>query len=96
MSYGDKSVGTNHVLPTSGAASYTGGLSVHKYMKIVTWQRGSREGYKPVAQATARIARLEGWKAMPAPPMCAWRNTSRRRIRSRRGPSDARCRASLI
>ena len=60
VSYGDKSVGTNHVLPTSGAASYTGGLSVHKYMKIVTWQRGTREGYKPVAEATARIARLEG------------------------------------
>lgn len=60
VSYGDKSVGTNHVLPTSGAASYTGGLSVHKYMKIVTWQRGTRDGYKPVAEATARIARLEG------------------------------------
>jgi len=60
VSYGDKAAGTNHVLPTSGAASYTGGLSVHKYMKIVTWQRGTREGYKPVAEATARIARLEG------------------------------------
>ena len=48
------------VLPTSGAASYTGGLSVHKYMKIVTWQRATREGSKPVAEATARISRLEG------------------------------------
>lgn len=60
VSYGDKASGTNHVLPTSGAASYTGGLSVHKYMKIVTWQRATREGSKPVAEATARIARLEG------------------------------------
>ncbi len=60
VSYGDKATGTNHVLPTSGAASYTGGLSVHKYMKIVTWQRATREGSKPVAEATARIARLEG------------------------------------
>ena len=60
VSYGDKAAGTNHVLPTSGAASYTGGLSVHKYMKIVTWQRATREGSKPVAVATARIARLEG------------------------------------
>ena len=60
VSYGDKATGTNHVLPTSGAASYTGGLSVHKYMKIVTWQRATREGAKPVAEATARIARLEG------------------------------------
>jgi sulfopropanediol 3-dehydrogenase len=60
VSFGDKATGTNHVLPTSGAASYTGGLSVHKYMKIVTWQRATREGAKPVAEATARIARLEG------------------------------------
>ncbi len=60
VSYGDKAAGTNHVLPTSGAASYTGGLSVHKYMKIVTWQRATREGSKPVAEATARISRLEG------------------------------------
>jgi sulfopropanediol 3-dehydrogenase len=60
VSYGDKAAGTNHVLPTSGAANYTGGLSVHKYMKIVTWQRATREGSKPVALATARISRLEG------------------------------------
>jgi sulfopropanediol 3-dehydrogenase len=60
VSYGDKASGTNHVLPTSGAAGYTGGLSVHKYMKIVTWQRSTREGSKRVAEATARISRLEG------------------------------------
>ena len=60
VSYGDKASGTNHVLPTSGAANYTGGLSVHKYMKIVTWQRATREGSKPIAEATARISRLEG------------------------------------
>jgi sulfopropanediol 3-dehydrogenase len=60
VAFGDKASGTNHVLPTSGAASYTGGLSVHKYMKIVTWQRATREGVRPVAEATARIARLEG------------------------------------
>ena len=60
VAYGDKAAGTNHVLPTGGAANYTGGLSVHKYMKIVTWQRATREGSRPVAEATARIARLEG------------------------------------
>lgn len=60
VAFGDKASGTNHVLPTSGAASYTGGLSVHKYMKIVTWQQATREGAKPVAEATARISRLEG------------------------------------
>lgn len=60
VAYGDKAAGPNHVLPTSGAARYTGGLSVHKFLKIVTWQRASREGAKPVALATARISRLEG------------------------------------
>jgi sulfopropanediol 3-dehydrogenase len=60
VAFGDKASGTNHVLPTSGAANYTGGLSVHKYMKIVTWQRSTREGARPIAEATARISRLEG------------------------------------
>ena len=60
VAYGDKASGTNHVLPTSGAARYTGGLSVHKYMKLVTWQRATAEGAKRVALATARISRLEG------------------------------------
>ena len=60
VAFGDKSAGPNHVLPTSGAARYTGGLSVHKYMKLVTWQRATREGAKPVAAASARISRLEG------------------------------------
>ncbi|MEO1142670.1 MAG: histidinol dehydrogenase [Pseudomonadota bacterium] len=60
VAFGDKASGTNHVLPTSGAAKYTGGLSVHKYMKIVTWQRATKDGAKPIAEATARISRLEG------------------------------------
>lgn len=60
VAFGDKASGTNHVLPTSRAAKYTGGLSVHKYMKIVTWQKATREGAKPIAEATARISRLEG------------------------------------
>ena len=60
VSYGDKASGTNHVLPTSRSAKYTGGLSVHKYSKIVTWQRSTREASKEVAIATARISRLEG------------------------------------
>ena len=60
VSYGDKASGPNHVLPTSGAARYTGGLSVHKYMKLVTWQRATPKGARRVAEATARISRLEG------------------------------------
>ena len=60
VAFGDKASGTNHVLPTNRSATYTGGLSVHKYMKIVTWQRSTRDGARPVAEATARIARMEG------------------------------------
>lgn len=60
VAFGDKASGTNHVLPTSRAATYTGGLSVHKYMKIVTWQRATRDGARPIAEATARLSRLEG------------------------------------
>lgn len=60
VAFGDKSSGPNHVLPTSGAARYTGGLSVHKFIKTVTWQRATAEGMRPVAEATARISRIEG------------------------------------
>jgi len=63
VAFGDKASGPNHVLPTSGAARYTGGLSVHKYMKLVTWQRATRDGARPIAEATARISRLEGMEA---------------------------------
>ncbi len=60
VAFGDKSAGPNHVLPTSGAARYTGGLSVHKFMKTVTWQRATREASRALAQTTARISRMEG------------------------------------
>jgi sulfopropanediol 3-dehydrogenase len=60
VAYGDKCAGPNHVLPTSGAARYTGGLSVHKFMKTVTWQRATREASRALGIATARISRLEG------------------------------------
>ncbi|GHA41990.1 histidinol dehydrogenase [Amylibacter ulvae] len=60
VAFGDKATGTNHVLPTSRSARYTGGLSVHKYMKLVTYQRATRAGSQGVAQATARISRMEG------------------------------------
>lgn len=60
VSFGDKVSGPNHVLPTSRAARYTGGLSVHKFTKVVTWQRSNTVAMKPLAEATARISRLEG------------------------------------
>jgi sulfopropanediol 3-dehydrogenase len=60
VAFGDKCSGPNHVLPTSGAGRYTGGLSVHKFMKTVTWQRATRHASRDLALATARISRMEG------------------------------------
>jgi len=63
VAFGDKCSGTNHILPTRGAAHYTGGLSVHKFIKVVTTQRMSRQANREVAAVTARISRLEGMEA---------------------------------
>ncbi|WP_299396052.1 histidinol dehydrogenase [Pelagibius sp.] len=60
VAFGDKTSGPNHILPTKGAARYTGGLSVGKFLKSVTWQRMNRESTRDIAQVTARISRLEG------------------------------------
>jgi sulfopropanediol 3-dehydrogenase len=63
VAYGDKASGPNHVLPTKGAARYSGGLSVHKFMKTLTWQRMTRNAARDIGEVTARISRLEGMEA---------------------------------
>lgn len=63
VAFGDKCSGTNHILPTKGAGHYTGGLSVHKFIKVVTTQRMTQEANRDVAAVTARISRLEGMEA---------------------------------
>jgi sulfopropanediol 3-dehydrogenase len=63
VAFGDKCSGTNHILPTKGAARYTGGLSVGKFIKTVTYQRMTEEANREVAAVTARISRLEGMEA---------------------------------
>ena len=63
VAFGDKTSGPNHILPTMGAARYSGGLSVHKFMKPLTWQKMTRDATKDIAQVTARISRLEGMEA---------------------------------
>jgi len=60
VAYGDKCAGPNHILPTRGAARYSGGLSVGKFIKTVTYQRLSRHASREVGQVAARISRLEG------------------------------------
>jgi sulfopropanediol 3-dehydrogenase len=59
VAYGDKAVGTNHVLPTSRAARYTGGLWVGKFLKTCTYQRLTAEGTRLVAPAVAAISHEE-------------------------------------
>ena len=63
VAYGDKVSGPNHILPTKGAARYSGGLSVHKFIKTLTWQRMTHQGSRAAAAITARISRLEGMEA---------------------------------
>jgi sulfopropanediol 3-dehydrogenase len=57
--YGDKGVGTNHVLPTAGAARYTGGLWVGKFIKTLTYQRATAEGSANIAPAIVAICEAE-------------------------------------
>mgnify|MGYP001301037362 CR=1 FL=1 len=63
VAYGDKASGPNHVLPTKGAARYSGGLSVHKFVKTLTWQRMNRDAARDIGLVTARISRIEGMEA---------------------------------
>lgn len=60
VAYGDKCSGPNHILPTKGAARYSGGLSVGKFIKTVTYQRLNRSASREVGQVAARISRMEG------------------------------------
>jgi len=60
VSYGDKVIGTNHVLPTRGSARYTGGLWVGKYLRTVTYQEvTSPQSSALLGQVCGRAARVE-------------------------------------
>jgi sulfopropanediol 3-dehydrogenase len=64
VAYGDKTIGTNHVLPTAGAARYSGGLWVGKYLKTVTHQEvRSQEATARIGEICARQCRVEGFEA---------------------------------
>lgn len=63
VAFGDKCSGPNHILPTKGGGRYSGGLSAAKFLKVLTYQRMSREGSRSVAPVAARISRLEGMEA---------------------------------
>jgi sulfopropanediol 3-dehydrogenase len=60
VSYGDKTSGTNHILPTKKAARYSGGLSVGKFIKTLTYQRLTTEANRKIGAVASRISRIEG------------------------------------
>jgi sulfopropanediol 3-dehydrogenase len=59
VAYGDKCIGTNHILPTSRSARYTGGLWVGKFLKTVTYQRMSRQASREIGEVTERQCAVE-------------------------------------
>ncbi len=59
VAYGDKSIGTNHILPTSRSARYTGGVWVGKFLKTVTWQKMTPEASVEVGEVTERQCAVE-------------------------------------
>lgn len=63
VAYGDKCIGTNHILPTSRAARYTGGVWVGKFLKTVTYQRCSPAASVRIGEVTARQCRAENMLA---------------------------------
>ena len=62
VAYGDKVIGTNHTLPTLGAARYTGGLWVGSFLKTCTWQRVTTdEASARIGAYGSRLSMLEGF-----------------------------------
>ena len=62
VSYGDKVIGTNHTLPTKGAARYTGGLWIGKFMKTCTYQRVlTDEASTMIGEFCSRLCAIEGF-----------------------------------
>ena len=59
VSYGDKVIGTNHTLPTMGAARYTGGLWVGKFLKTCTYQEVSDEASVVIGEYCSRLCAIE-------------------------------------
>ncbi|VFQ46059.1 histidinol dehydrogenase [Desulfoluna butyratoxydans] len=68
---GDKCSGTNHILPTKKAGYMSGGLNVHKFLKIMTYQEIKPEANKVVSGAASRLSRVEGMEGHAR--ACDWR-----------------------
>lgn len=71
VTHGDKCSGTNHILPTKGAGRYSGGLSVHKFLKVLTYQELSDAANLTFSAVGSRISRAEGMDGHAR--ACDWR-----------------------
>ncbi|ASJ76226.1 histidinol dehydrogenase [Granulosicoccus antarcticus] len=71
VTHGDKCSGTNHILPTKRVARYSGGLNVHKFLKILTYQEISEEANLDFSAVGSRISRVEGMEGHAR--ACDWR-----------------------
>ena len=71
VTHGDKCSGTNHILPTAGAARYSGGLNVHKFMKVLTYQEIDAQANERLSAVGSRISRVEGMEGHAR--ACDWR-----------------------
>lgn len=69
--HGDKCSGTNHILPTKKAGYYSGGLNVHKFLKICTYQNISEQANEVIGAAASRLSRVEGMEGHAR--ACDWR-----------------------
>ena len=87
VAFSDKAIGTNHTLPTGHAARYTGGLSVAKFLKTLTYQRiDSDEGVRTVAPHVLEISRAD---LMPAHEATAAKRLER--LAPSRSSDGSRC-----
>lgn len=74
VTHGDKCSGPNHILPTKKAAHFSGGLNVHKYLKILTYQQPtSAEVSCLISEHASRLSRVEGMEGHAR--ACDWRLT---------------------
>jgi len=71
VTHGDKCSGTNHILPTKRASRYSGGLNVHKFMKVLTYQYLDEEANRTFSAVASRISRVEGMEGHAR--ACDWR-----------------------
>ena len=71
VTHGDKCSGTNHILPTRRAGRYSGGLNVHKFMKVLTYQELDTQANAIFSSVGSRISRAEGMEGHAR--ACDWR-----------------------